>query len=333
MDWLDQTLDRLRYPRLAVECDCGNMRGEGCNHVGIRNHWNFPPFAYLPHEDGVDEQYYGQSEDSGFFYQPKRHWALVGEITEVNFFIRPRVTLKTRYDEEVLVNFHLEDMDTPRFFYWSDLQKEGPACLCIFYANVRTFLDMNQGIRQENPNSVMLFPVSFDMLADEVECHALAHRSMSDDDSRVCFGCQRTPEKLLRCSRCKLALYCCRKCQALHWNKSHKKLCRYARMLSKLAALDFSLFERHVDWNFAPQNPMSFVDILFDFEEEDLLERRMGEMRVAALTEEEKPTGRINNMECAACGELKPQTAFSRSQLRKRRALARCRVCIAGHSS
>lgn len=177
-------------------------------------------------------------------YSPVRHWVLVGEIVEVNFFIRPRATIKTQYGETVLVNFHL-DTPSPSFFNWEDLKPK--RTLAIFYAVNRTFLDMNHGVRQENPRTVTVFPSPLDSLMDEFQGYALVEKG-----TKACFYCgkfESDDHKLLKCTRCKCALYCGRDCQSPHW-KSHKNLCQYAPMLANLSKLDFSHFDGFVDWSF-----------------------------------------------------------------------------------
>ena len=180
-------------------------------------------------------------------YSPTRHWALVGEIVDVTFFIRPRVTILTTFGERVLVNFHLDD-PSPAFFGWGDLKLK--STLIIMYAVNRTFADMNNGIRQESSRTVMVFPAPLTILMAEYNCCT----DVEQHGYKACFEC-RTPEtndhKLLKCNRCKKAFYCNRDdCQRPHWKSSHKKLCRHAPMLSKLASLDFDVFEGFVDWGF-----------------------------------------------------------------------------------
>jgi len=233
-------------PRLPRECSCGNTQDERCNEAGLLNHHNYPPFAYLQDENDIDLRYYGQ-DDTEFMYSPIRHWALVGEIVDINFFIRPRVTIQTRFGEKVLVNFHLEDANKPTFFDWTDLQRG--ACLIIFYAKKRTFLDMNQGVRQESPDSVMLFPAGFRDLVNEVQGYS------NPNSCSYCGKPETTDHKLCRCKLCRVTRYCGRECQAPHWKKSHKKLCRHATMLSSLATLDFSTFNNFIDWNFVIEDP------------------------------------------------------------------------------
>lgn len=169
---------------------------------------------------------------------------------EVNFFIRPRVTIKTQYGERVLVNFHL-DTPSPAFFKWEDLKPK--RTLAIFYAVNRTFMDLNQGIRQENPRTVLVFPCPLDSLMDEFQGYVWVEKR-----AKACFYCgklESDDHKLLKCIRCKNAFYCGRDCQSPHFTKSHKNLCRFAPMLANLSKLDFSRFDDFVDWNFPPIVP------------------------------------------------------------------------------
>ncbi len=178
-------------------------------------------------------------------YSPTRHWVLIGEIMEVSFFIRPRVTIKTQYGETVLVNFHL-DTPTPSYFTWEDLK---PKCtLAIFYAVNRTFVDMNNGVRQENDKTVMVFPCPLGCLADEFERYVSLEKNV-----KACFYCgklESDEHKLLKCTRCKHVFYCGRDCQIPHWSRSHKSLCKYAPMLANLSKLDFLRFDDFVNWSF-----------------------------------------------------------------------------------
>ena len=266
----------FQRPKLPIECKCGDTSSETCTQIGLRNHRNFPPFAYLvryvvcsmnekllyqsthhvsllvhviapptylkPDENDVDETYYALDEG---MYSPTRHWLIIGEIVDLNFFIRPRATIETQYGERVLVNFHL-DTPRPKFFNWEDLKLKHT--LAIFYPSSRTFMDMNQGIRQESPDTAMVFPCSLDNLASEFE----GYLSLVNG-AKACFKCgkmESDDHKLLKCSRCKNAFYCGRDCQKSHWTQSHKKLCRLAPMLVNLAKLDFSHFENFVQWDF-----------------------------------------------------------------------------------
>ena len=237
---------------LPIECECGETHNEVCGETGMRNHWNFPPFAYLPEENDIDTTYYA-TDEGGFMYTPIRHWALAGEIVDLNFFIRPRVTIETKFGEKVLVNFHL-DASRAKFFNWTDL-KMGRS-MVILYAVNRTFMDSNNGIRQENPDTVMVFPTSLQKLMSEFQ----HHEAFEQNNTKECFSCG-SPEidehKLMKCTSCKKAFYCNKECQQPHWKASHKHLCKHALMISKLAGLDFSTFNGFTDWSFPNIDPMT----------------------------------------------------------------------------
>lgn len=198
---------------------------------------------HLPGEYDIDESYYALRD---YMYTPIRHWALVGEVVNVTFFIRPRVTIQTQYGEQVLVNFHLDE-PFPWFFSWADLKPK--STLIILYANSRVFLDMNIGIRQESARSAMVFPASFTDLADEFQCYA----ALEKNRKKTCFSCEAQETKsnaLMKCANCKKAFYCNKECQVLHWKRSHKRLCKHADMLTNLANLNMSRFEGFVNWSF-----------------------------------------------------------------------------------
>ncbi len=48
---------------------------------------------------------------------------------------------------------------------------------------------------------------------------------------RICMGCFEekldSQTKMYRCKGCHLTVYCSRKCQKLHWNLQHRKICKF----------------------------------------------------------------------------------------------------------
>jgi hypothetical protein len=240
-------------PALPELCSCGKMHDEECPLIGFANHNHFPPFAELPNIHQLDEEYY--IEERVGVYRPKRHWGVVGEIKETCFFIRPRAEIKTKYGETLKVNFHLEGASEPNCFSWSDL-KVGNT-MVILYAESKVFLDGECGIRQESPVTCMVFPVPLLELTNEYE---LLLTRLSPPN-KACFNCGKPEpegENLLKCSRCKSALYCNKVCQSQHWKTVHKTLCPSASKLVKLTSVNFDRFERYLTWDF--QEPVSLMD-------------------------------------------------------------------------
>ena len=172
----------------------------------------------------------------------------MGDIVEVNFFIRPRALIETLYGERLMVHFHLESASEPTFFHWDDLKPR--SSLLVLYPENRTFLDMKQGIRQEDAGTVMVFPVDVEALNQEVSALVRAHQSTK----KCCFFCEKVADRrvaLKRCTGCHIALYCDRaQCQLPHWKASHRKLCRHSPMLKALVTLDFPHFDNFFDWSF-----------------------------------------------------------------------------------
>jgi hypothetical protein len=190
-------------------------------------------------------------------YHATRHWAIAGEIVATNFFIRPRVTIMTRFGEEVLVNFHLENADQPKYFSWKSL-KTGNTMI-ILYPERRTFLDMNQGIRQESPNTVMVFEAGLEKVTSEVDSYIIrCTAALNGGGSYKCFACQAEKAKdgslLKRCARCKATAYCSRECQIGFWKGQHKALCSQSDKLKQLARFDFASFNGFIDWSFPAEN-------------------------------------------------------------------------------
>eukprot|EP00961_Rhodomonas_salina_P098211 1321655-Rhodomonas_salina.2 len=218
-----------------------DQRRMQCGQKGLKNHVNFPSFADLPDENDIDLDYYSE-DDTGYCFRPCRHWCYVAEIVEAWKDVRYRIHTKTRFEESVLINFHLDDAIRPTFFEWDRLRSGHT--ICILYANARTFMDGNRGIRQEYSRNAMVFPVVLDALTREIDAiqYSLA-RELSG-----CAVCGTEQPTLSRCARCHLVRYCSKECQTIHWRQGHNKLCAHSQMLKSLATLDFSKFDGFQDW-------------------------------------------------------------------------------------
>jgi hypothetical protein len=236
---------------LPIPCGCGETNSEQCDQVGLYNHRNFPPFAHIPDQGELDhsEDYY---KKVGFSVAPRRHWALVGEITSlIEGSNRRIVQLKTKFGESVRVIFQLNN--NPIFFEWD--QVVVASTVCILYAEAGVLMDQHKGsvvrgVRQQDASQVMVFPASLQVLGDE--CTSLLKLKLK----RQCFACGKNTntdtdtDVKARCSKCSLAYYCNRECQGKHWKRTHRKLCPHMDMLSKFVQLDFNKFDDHFDWSF-----------------------------------------------------------------------------------
>jgi hypothetical protein len=114
----------------------------------------YPSFNALPDYHAPQESpYYGEDGFSGL--SPVRHWCFLGQIVEAEFFIRPRVQLLTPSGENVMVQFYHDANEASSTFAWKDVVK-GRA-MAILYPNRKTFMDLSEGIRQENLGLVFVF--------------------------------------------------------------------------------------------------------------------------------------------------------------------------------
>ncbi|KAL5409510.1 hypothetical protein PMIN04_011019 [Paraphaeosphaeria minitans] len=77
----------------------------------------FPTFEECPNENYPDLDFYELK--AGFALVPKRHWCLVAEIADIEFFVRLRLWVKDRTGHEFPVSFYIEDdqrwLDLTRF--------------------------------------------------------------------------------------------------------------------------------------------------------------------------------------------------------------------------
>jgi hypothetical protein len=79
----------------------------------------FPTFDECPDENYPNIDYY--TLKNGYILTPTRHWCLLAEIIEVDYFFRLRLLVKDRSGKEFPLSFYIED-DT-RWLDMSRLQK------------------------------------------------------------------------------------------------------------------------------------------------------------------------------------------------------------------
>lgn len=236
---------RPKKDTCADYCSCGlhiskapnkSLRGQPSidfcpNENKLDNHVYCPWLSLLCHENEPHEVYY---QGTTHFLAPYRHWCLMGQIVRVSGFVRFSLFIRTKFDDEVAVHFYLDNDCVPKTFAFKDAQVGHTAV--IMYAERHDFLDGSTGIRQEDPNTVAVFPCSMKELIDTFD---------RVSKSSQCFQCQTSApanQSLQRCGKCRVAMYCGKECQTKHWMESHRKMCASMKYLQQLHQLDFSKF-------------------------------------------------------------------------------------------
>lgn len=114
----------------------------------------FPIFDECPNENYPDMQFY--TLQSGYLLVPTRHWCLLAEITEVEYFFRLRLWAKDRSGKEFPISFYIEEDE--RSLDLNQFQKG--RTVAILYAEQHGFLDMTVGIRQESTSTIEVRQIS-----------------------------------------------------------------------------------------------------------------------------------------------------------------------------
>lgn len=68
---------------------------------------NFPNFDECPNEYYPDMGFY--TLKSGNYLVPTRHWCLLAEIVEMEYFLRLRLWVKDRSGKEFPISFYIEE--------------------------------------------------------------------------------------------------------------------------------------------------------------------------------------------------------------------------------
>jgi hypothetical protein len=122
----------------------------------------------------------------------------------------------TYFGEKLGCHFYHETDEKPTTFSWEDLQPGNT--MAILYAERKTFLDMSEGVRQENLDTCYVFKAKIQDVFKE------ANKLLKDADSRSknleleCFACGVKTDKILRCASCHLAKYCSKVNKYFHFN-------------------------------------------------------------------------------------------------------------------
>jgi len=117
-----------------------------CEYANLRDERIFPTFTLCPDENDIAFDFY---TPVNHVLRPNRHWCLLAEITNVEYFIRIRIITRDKSGEEFPIAFYLDDdaeLDRSRF--------QVGRTVAILYPHQHGFLDMTTGIRQEEAGCV-----------------------------------------------------------------------------------------------------------------------------------------------------------------------------------
>ncbi len=177
-----------------------------------------------------------------------RHWCTLIEIHNFtqneDFTVVEGNDLLNNYEAKVYFD---ASEKSPQTFTWSQM-KRGAATLAVLYPEVKKDENNSPEIHVTDLSRCFVFNASLPMVKHEA--HMLMEDANQNRQDSKCFCCGISNAKftdktmsMLRCSSCKLAKYCSRKCQAYAWKESHKGLCGQSEMLLRLTALPVVHFE------------------------------------------------------------------------------------------
>ncbi|KAF4999572.1 hypothetical protein FGRMN_2320 [Fusarium graminum] len=214
------------------EADCAKNEP-----AGLRDNATFSLFQDLPWDNELNLEYYRPK--GGDIYEPRKHWAFLGEITKVEAISRVRIMVKDKSGKQVPFSF---DADIPGSNIAPSMIRVGHTVV-VLYAEKHCFLNMTIGIRNKEGGALDVFPVSLDkllLLSDKVQDYATVTKGL-----RTCHGCDEKSASLRECGKCGFFWYC----NKTHgWNENgHKADCKLLRNdnLRGLFLAKWNTFDNH----------------------------------------------------------------------------------------
>ncbi|GAP88519.1 putative set domain protein [Rosellinia necatrix] len=150
------------------------------------------------------------------------HECLLGQITQANTIVRPRLVCRDVDGREFVVALYAGGDDDAGMARLLKGFRVGHT-VAIYYPVGHQFLDASRGVRVEDTDKILIMPLSLDnALAMNEQAVEFVNR---DATPRKCHGCGEAKQELDKCARCALFHYCNRECQTKGWD-SHKKYCK-----------------------------------------------------------------------------------------------------------
>jgi hypothetical protein len=176
-------------------------------YPALRNPVTFPSFDDVTELEDPSTNYY-TGWDEGCLVR-SREWALLGEVTACEHFLRPRFALKTRTDEQFYLAFYPESPLLPGF---DVAQVKVGHTFALLNAEKKRFMDMTSGVRLEQLDTCWAFKASLDELMHEAVALLAAADARARGRTPPCAVCGNAARS--QCSRCKLAAFCSQECQS-----------------------------------------------------------------------------------------------------------------------
>ena len=195
----------------------------------------------LPERDSPWGIYYKLQNST---LSPTMHWCFLTEVVEVQFFIRPRVLVRTASGKQLTVHFYHEQHEEPTTFKWEQLVQG--STLAIMYAESKHMLDLTKGIRQENLDLVFVFKAPLSEVNDAIQW--CSKPSSSDVTSKCSKHACNTMDRLKTCARCNYAKYCSKEHQISDW-KRHKMICSDMLTIVRLVECISKKFRGFIDFH------------------------------------------------------------------------------------
>eukprot|EP00918_Siedleckia_nematoides_P007511 GHVU01016305.1.p1 GENE.GHVU01016305.1~~GHVU01016305.1.p1 ORF type:complete len:266 (+),score=15.07 GHVU01016305.1:361-1158(+) len=206
----------------------------------------FPRF--LRHLDSYDDMPHpSRYSEEGCRYL--RHWAFLCTLQSSysSHPLRPFYLCKDADGKMFNVAFYL-DTGSVEFEYVQNILSrtfKKDRVLAIRHAFKKTFMDMTEGIRieDEEVDGVMALPGSLQAVTSAA--HTLFEKEPTGTENQ-CWGCGGKPEgggATSKCSRCDVAQYCNRECQARDWEASHKQQCKVMNGVRELVGRGINKFD------------------------------------------------------------------------------------------
>ena len=121
--------------------------------------------------------------------------------------------------------------------------------ICLMLAERRTFLDLSEGVRVENLDTVKVIPCALDDLFAistfysqcQDSCWTCKKKASATSDGEATVAVE-----LKKCANCRIALYCGKECQVKDWKERHRRWCKALPEFLKLTKINYRKYKEHV---------------------------------------------------------------------------------------